>query len=336
MSAKVIPYTQIDPLAWRRLVMLSRTGTWFQSPEAYAFYASLPTLMQPLVYAIADEEDKLRAVCVGYITRETNRLRDYFTRRAIIIGGPCLADDCTDEEVGLLMRAVRDGLRCQAIYIETRNFNDYSRWRAAFESAGFAYCRHLNFHVDCTDQAAMWERLSDNRKRQIRKAEQTVEITMSDASIQDIRAWYAILAELYKTKVKTPLWSEEFFVEAYRQGVGKFILVKHDGAIIGGSMLVELEGKCVYEWYECGLNAEYKEYYPSVTATFAGMRYAAEHGCGRYDMMGAGEQDVPYGVRDFKAEFGGKPVEHGRYLSISKPWLYRLGVWGVKILKRRR
>ena len=41
-----------------------------------------------------------------------------------------------------------------------------------------------------------------------------------------------------------------------------------------------------------------------------------------------------YGVRDFKAKFGGQEVEHGRFLYISKPLLYKFGVLGVKILKK--
>ena len=152
------------------------------------------------------------------------------------------------------------------------------------------------------------------------------------------------MENLYKTKVKTPLWPVEFFIEAYRQGVGRFMLVRHEGKIIGGSMVVALmnermnaEGKdvrgVVYEWFECGMNGEYKEQYPSVMATYAGIQYAAEHGCARYDMMGAGEPGVPYGVRDFKAEFGGTMVEHGRFIAIEHPLLYRIGAMGVKIMK---
>ena len=93
------------------------------------------------------------------------------------------------------------------------------------------------------------------------------------------------------------------------------------------------ENGVVYEWYECGMNAAYKEQYPSVMATWAGMQYAHEQGCARYDMMGAGVQGVPYGVRDFKSEFGGTQVEHGRWLYVAKPWLYASGKAGVEMLK---
>lgn len=296
------------------------------------------------------DRPQLRGVCVGYVTKEKNAIKQYFTRRAIIIGGPALADDASSEEIEALLCALkssllsgRDGVGLPPIYIETRNFNDYSRWKEAFEKAGFEYQKHLNFHVDCTDKEAMWERMSENRCRQVRKAHATVECLMNEGiSELDVREWYEILKELYRTKVRTPLWPVEFFLEAYRQGIGKFMIVRHEGKIIGGSMVVRDEGVkelggrlgSVYEWFECGMNAQYKDQYPSVCATYAGMCYAAENGMARYDMMGAGEPGVPYGVRDFKAEFGGKMVEHGRFEYICKPLLYKIGTIGVKVLKK--
>lgn len=398
---KILSGKSINREEWSRLVQTSPTGTWFQTPEAYDFFASMPELFRPFVVAIANNPSSseaqhsinpslqtLRAVCIGYVTVEKNPIKQFFTRRAIVIGGPALADDATDEEVNALLEAVKTKTRhlqslnsdlhetthqsacmqafrqpedlshiaveqqdasqkhaaltkntknifyCyEPIYIETRNFNDYSRWKDAFAKAGFSYQPHLNFHVDCTDEEAMWERLSENRCRQVRKAHATVECLMNEGiSELEVREWYEILAELYRTKVKTPLWPVEFFLEAYRQKVGRFMLVRNEGKIIGGSMVVT-DGKAVYEWFECGLNAEYKEQYPSVMATWAGMSYAAEHACARYDMMGAGVPAIPYGVRDFKAEFGGELVEHGRFLCVTKPLLYQVGKLGVRILK---
>ena len=319
----------------------SRTGTWFQSPEAFDFFSSMPEWFIPFCIgveeseprAVSRESGEIRGVCVGYVTRERSRVKQFFTRRAIITGGPCLADDATGEEVRLLLEGVKqitNGRMIEApIYIETRNFEDYSPWKEAFTAAGFTYKRHLNFHVNPADYT-----LSDNRKRQIRKAESvSVKVERDDAvSEQDVQEWYRILERLYKKKVKTPLWPEKFFMEAYRQGAGKFMMVKHEGKVIGGSMIVVKNGT-VYEWFECGMNSEYKELYPSVMATNAGIQWAKEHGYTRYDMMGAGEPDVPYGVRDFKAEFGGQLVEHGRWMYICNTVLYSIGLAGVKLLK---
>ena len=327
--AQILAYNQIDRQQWNTLVRTSETGTWFQSPEAYDFFASLPALMEPFAYGVEDSGE-LRAVCVGYITKEPNPIRQFFTRRAIIIGGLCLANDSSDKEVTLLLSSLHHSIISSfhpaPIYIECRNFNDFSHWKEAFEDAGFSYKPHLNFHVDPSIN-----NLSDNRKRQLKKSDAITELATSESEIQE---WYKVLAELYRTKVKTPLWPIEFFLEAYRQNIAKFLLVKHAGRIIGGSMVVADE-RTVYEWFECGLNAEYKDQYPSVMATYAGIQLAHQSGCKRYDMMGAGEPGVPYGVRDFKAEFGGQLVEHGRFLCVTKPLLYKIGTIGVKLLKRK-
>lgn len=323
--AHILTYDQIDRQQWSELVRTSETGTWFQSPEAYGLFASLPELMEPFVYGL-ERAGKLCAVCVGYVTKEPNAIKQFFTRRAIIIGGLVMNTDCAKEDIVVLLDHIRKDLQSKTIYIETRNFNDYTPWKEAFETAEFAYKPHLNFHVDPSVN-----NLSDNRKRQLKKSDAITELAVSE---QEIREWYKVLAELYHTKVKTPLWPIDFFLEAYRQGIARFLLVKHEGHIIGGSMVVSDE-RTVYEWFECGLNAEYKDQYPSVMATYAGIQLAHQTGCSRYDMMGAGEPGVPYGVRDFKAEFGGQLVEHGRFLCICKPMLYRIGKWGVKILKRK-
>ena len=357
VTNKILTYEEIDRTEWCRLVESSSTGTWFQTPEAYEFFASMSDLFKPFVVAISNEASlseaqhsinpslqTLRAVCVGYVTVEKNPIKQFFTRRAIILGGPALADDASSEEVEALLCAQKSTLLSgragvgSPIYIETRNCNDYSRWKDAFTSVGFDYRPHLNFHVDCTDKEAMWERLSENRKRQIKKGKPTQTLpkgmALADVTEAGIREWYEILAELYRTKVKTPLWPVEFFLEAYRQKVGRFMLVQHEGKIIGGSMVVT-DGKAVYEWFECGMNTQYKDLFPSVTATWAGMQYAQETGCARYDMMGAGVPGVPYGVRDFKSEFGGELVEHGRFLHVGKPLMYWLGKAAIKILKAK-
>ena len=323
--AHILTYDLIDRQQWSELVRTSETGTWFQSPEAYDFFASLPELMEPFVYGV-ERAEKLCAVCVGYVTKEPNPIKQFFTRRAIIIGGVVVAANCAKEDIVILLNYVRKELKPKSIYIETRNFNDFSPWKEAFEAAGFVYKPHLNFHVDPATN-----NLSDNRKRQLKKSDAVVSEGVSEL---EIREWYEVLSELYRTKVKTPLWPIDFFLEAYRQGIAKFLLVKHEGRIIGGSMVVADE-RTIYEWFECGLNAECKDQYPSVMATWGGIQLAHQSGCTRYDMMGAGEPGVPYGVRDFKAEFGGQMVEHGRFLCVCKPMLYRLGVCVVKILKNR-
>ena len=176
---KVIGYKDIDRAEWSALVKASATGTWFQTPEAFDFFNAQKELFKPFAIAIEKSESRvesresreLRGVCVGYVTVEKNAMKQFLTRRAIILGGPCLADDCINEEVTLLLSTLREQLSTGAnapIYIECRNFNDYSRWKSAFEKAGFAYQPHLNFHVDTSSVEVAEANMGKSRKRDIR------------------------------------------------------------------------------------------------------------------------------------------------------------------------
>lgn len=333
----ILIYHDIDQQQWQQLIERSPYATWFQTDEAYRFYQSVCD-MQAFAYGVS-EDDNLVGLVVGYTTTEKCKFKQHFTARSIIVGGPLIADNISNEALTALLKALRAiGNRPLAIgkevnspiYIETRNFSDYSRWKDIFEKCGFAYQPHFDIHVRC-DEA---HQMSDRRQRELKRAIKNGATVAMAQSEQEIRDWYQILAKLYREKVRTPLFTEEFFLEFYRKGVGKYLLVKHEGKIIGGMMCPILEGKAIYEWYVCGADEEYKDLYPSVVATHAAIEYAKTNRLPLFDFMGAGNPDEAYGVRDFKMEFGGELVEHGRYLCVRKPMLYWIGKMGVKWLKR--
>ena len=319
-------YSEIDKQDWRLLAETSPLSTWFQTDEAYRFYQSVSD-MCAFVYGVM-EEDKLVGVIVGYTTQEKCKLKQFFTARAIVIGGPLLDENISESALTMLLQTVKKQ-QGEAIYIETRNFHDYSKWRHVFEQCGFTYQPHLNIQVACNAMHIM----SDKRIRQVKKAIKNGAEICEASSEQEIRDWYQILRQLYRQKVRTPLWSEAFFLQFYRNGVGKYLLVKYDGKVIGGMMCPIFAGKAIYEWYVCGLDEEYKEQYPSVMVTYAAIEYAKQNGIPLFDFMGAGVPDQPYGVREFKKGFGGEVVEYGRYLHIRKPLLYKIGKIGVELLR---
>jgi len=117
------------------------------------------------------------------------------------------------------------------------------------------------------------------------------------------------------------------------------ILVQHNNRIIGGITCPFHPGRTMYEWYVCGLDHAYKsrDIHPSVLATWGALDYAARQGIQRFDFMGLGKPDEPYGVRDFKARFGGKWVNHGRFSRVNKRVGYAISelVYNLKRLMIR-
>lgn len=308
-------------------------NNWFQTDECLLFYESLGFVESFSCSVERNGVEKGRIV--GYIQKDGGKLKQFFSRRAIINGGPMLADDITADELAELLMKCKQQLKKTVIYIETRNFDDYSRYKEIFSSAGFDYEPHYNFHVDCTD----WERVEANigkhRKKYIRLSMRDGAIIVEKPTLEQVHEFYEILKDLYKTKVKMPLWPLSFFEKLYQSPFGRFLLIEYGGRIIGGSACVEMSGNCVYEWFACGKDGIYKNIHPSSLTKYAGLKYAAEHGFPRFDMMGAGAPgDGGYGVRDFKAEFGGELVEYGRYVCVLNPFLYNLGKRMIKLIKK--
>ena len=345
---KQLTYSDINPQQWQALVEQSPYATWFQTPETYEFYAAVGGELIPFAFGVEEYEGdeamrrsgdeakgRLVGVIVGYTTKEKNPIKQLLTCRAIIIGGPLLAEDISDEALAALLKAIRR-LGDKAIYVETRNFHDYSKWRNLFEANGFAYQPHLNFHVDTSSVEVVDKNLGKSRKRDIRTTIREGVTPVMQPTIEQVREYYQILHTLYTTKVKTPLFSWHFFEQLYHTEHARFILTEYQGRIIGGTVCVELPNRTLYEWFACGEDGVYNHIYPSCYATYLGIQYAAESGCQIFDMMGAGKPDEAYGVRDFKQEFGGELVEHGRFLCIRKPLLYWIGKMGVKWLKRSK
>lgn len=306
---------------------------WFQTEECYDFYKSL-SFLEPFKFEVKRGDD-VKGRIVGYIQKDGGRLKQFFSRRAIINGGPMLAEDITESEVETLLTECKDKLKGKAIYIEIRNFDDYSTYWAIFEKCGWRYEPHYNFILGTTSDDVL-SRFSENHRRSIKSAiKQGARINNTPESSQ-IMDFYTILANLYSTKVKTPLFPEEFFQKL--AAVCKIITVHDcDNKVIGGIAIATKTGETVYEWFVCGDDLNYKKLHPSTLATYAGIKYAQDFGYKKFDFMGAGAPgDRGYGVRDFKAKFGGQLVEYGRFKCVLNPLLYKVGVVGIKFMKRIR
>ena len=323
-------HSSIDRDQWQMLVNQSPVSSIFQTPEMCDFYSAL-NLYKVKVIAV-EENQALKGVVLCLLQQDGGPIKRHLTSRAIINGGPLLADDISDKALYTLLNETIQMLKTQCIYTETRNLNDYSRWRNTFEASGFNYVPHYNFHIDTTDINQVDKRIDKSRRRRIRRAIENG-ATISNESLH-LPAFYQILSDLYHNKIHKPLPPYCMFEQlAHAPFAHYFFVLNQQKEVIGGQLILMLEKRVAYAWYCCGLDKEYHDLYPSIMANYAAIRYAADKGFERYDMMGAGSPKEDYGVRDFKAQFGGTLVEHGRYLYVCRPAIYWMGSKVIALLK---
>ncbi len=334
------PYTvvtdsgQLVQAGWREYVHAHPQGNFFQLPEAFHLFENTPGYTPMVFGLIQNSTGKVAGILVSVIQRE-NTFYGRFTARSIVWGGP-LVDDSMQAE--LLLKSYNDATAGKAIYSQFRNTFDCTALKSAFENAGFSYLEHLNFLVNTTSENSdqLLSAMSKSKARQIKKGLSSAHIVEATTP-EEANSFYALLKDLYHEKVNKPLPPKSFFDYFYneivRKGLGKYLLIKHEGKIIGGILCPLMPGKAIYEWYIAGLDKEYKEQYPSILATWAAIDYGCRNGMQHFDFLGAGKPDADYGVRDFKSKFGGTLVNFGRFEKIYQPLLMKTGTLGLKLYK---
>jgi lipid II:glycine glycyltransferase (peptidoglycan interpeptide bridge formation enzyme) len=321
----------VDRKLWIDLLNRSEFASPFQTPEFFDFFNQNAN-MQADVFAVGDV-NTYSAICVVTLQKEKG-IRGYFSRRAIVYGGPLISRSVSEYEINFLLKSINSFYKSKAIYLETRNFFDYSSYTKQFQNVGFKYVPWLNFHLNTTSIEDVKSRISKSRLRQIKKAQKQGVAWKVAESVEEVKAFYDILNELYLTRIKKPLFAIEFFINFFKSNVGKYLLVIYNQKVIGGIMCPVFSSKGIYEYYVCGKDSDYKEQYPSIMATWAAIEYANQNNIPLFDFMGAGKPDEEYGVRDFKARFGGEQVEHGRFIKVLNPFLYAIGKLGLKVLSK--
>ncbi|MDP1621135.1 MAG: GNAT family N-acetyltransferase [Bacteroidales bacterium] len=327
----IVKNDDIDPFKWKNLLNASTYASPFQSEDFYIFYNSMPDYIAD-VFAIS-EEIEYTSLIVVTIQKERG-VQGFFSKRGIIYGGPLIAGK-NEKSTSVLLNEIAKYYKTKLIYIETRNFFDYSPYSSFFEEQNWNFLPYVNFTLT-TDNKSMSELLSGmkyNRRREIKQSLEQKAFYKECETVEDLVSLYAILEDLYNSRVKLPFPELSFFLHLWQSNVGKVFIVIHEGKIIGGSFCVILEGKSIYTMYYCGLRKYNKKIYPTHLALIAALEYAINTKCKIMDLMGAGLKGQEYGVRNYKQEFGCELNEYGRYIKILNPLLYKIGIVGLKILK---
>ena len=295
--------------------------------------------------AVALEDGQSWSAVLSYvILHEHGRAFRRLTTRTLVYGGPVFATDLSENEkstaVATLLNSLNSHLKNRCLYIQFRNFSDHTPFEKIFASFGYRFTDRLNLLKPIEDPAQAFQALSASRRRQVRLSRANGLIVRPAQSLEEIDLFYAMLQELYRDKVRKPLPPPElfrqFFLLSQNRPCGRMLIAEYQGRLAGGIVAPLTPGGSIFEWYVCGLDKAYRPLgiYPSVALTWAAMEAGIEAGCHTFDFMGMGVPYKPYGVRDFKARFGGNWVNHGRWMRINHPLSYRLVEIAYNLMRR--
>lgn len=331
-APKIIFGDQIKTEDWEQLITVNKFSSPYQTPAFYRFINSLPGY-EANVFATSSG-NKISSLVLVTIQKEKG-LVSLFSKRGIIYGGPLLPENGISESCDLL-NYVKDFYKKKLIYLEVRNFFNFDFIKEYLMVSGWKYISHLNFQLALGGEnlGTITKKFQYNRKREIRLSLEEGASYHECESIHELKDLYEILYDLYKTKVKLPLPGFNYFEEMYKQNICKVFIVTHENKIIGGSICPYLPEKSIYTFYYCSIKNYHKKIFPTHLAVLAAIEFGIKNSLKYLDFMGAGRPEEEYGVRKYKKEFGGTLVENGRYVFVLKPWLYKMGVFGLKILSK--
>lgn len=328
---------QLDEDIWRDFVDNHPEAQVFHTPEMFQVFAQAKGHRPHLWAAINDSNQVLALLLPVEITLMGGLLRG-LTTRAIAYGSILCAPGPEGEEaLSKLLDTYKRETKDRALFTELRNLSDLSHLQPILRDNGFAYEDHLNYLVDLDrPPEEVLQSIGRRTRKKIRRALRDGEVTVVEANHRRemVAVCYELLQKTYAA-VQVPLADWSLFEAAFDvlcpRGMVKFLLARIDKDYAAGS--VELIYKdTIYGWYG-GMDRTYSDYIPNELLLWHIFEWGANKGYQVYDFGGAGKPDEDYGVRDFKAKFGGELVCYGRNTWVHAPARLAISKLGYQIYR---
>lgn len=322
---------------WRSFVDQHPQSNVFHTPEIFQVFSQTKGY-RPELWAAINREGKILALLLPVQIALGNGLLRFLTTRAVTYGS-VLYDYGPGGKEGLdvLLRTYAQEVDRNVLFTELRNQSDLSDIQTSLTNCGFVYEDHLNYRILLNRPLdEILQDLGRRTRKHVRRGLRRSELVIEEGVRREhIHHCYEVLRQTYAA-AHVPLADRSLFEAAFDilipLGMVKFHLARIGGIYVAAS--VELMYKDVlYGWYG-GVNRKYASYTPNELLTWSILKWGAVNGYGVYDFGGAGKPDEPYGVRDFKAKFGGELVNYGRNTCCHAPRRLAVSKVGYQIYRR--
>jgi CelD/BcsL family acetyltransferase involved in cellulose biosynthesis len=276
----------------------------------------------PLALAAVGAGGEISALLVAVRVQTLPDPLGRVSSRSILYAEPLCSADPRSIDALVSLIAEHDRLvRHTTLFTEVRPLQSPGPERIALERCGYQFLDYLNYVVDVSQPPdTLWQNMQRDARRGVRESERQGFETRSIDSADGVDQLYQLLLMSYGN-AGVPLAHRSLFDAAFTtlRAKGQFRIEavgRHDTPV---AMLATLLYKdTALAWY-CGTQ-RLRGFSPLDYLFWRELLGCHEQGFTVFDMGGAGWPDEPYGVRRYKAKFGGELVHYGRYRKIHSPW----------------
>jgi hypothetical protein len=292
---------------------------------------------RPELWAVKDGETVL-VLLVPVAVKLGEGLMAFLPWRSVAYGSVLVTPTAQGRTaLELLLQTYRAQVDRRILFTELRNLVSPEEWKPTLVRCGFEYEPHLNYliHLGRPPQE-IFNSMTPNARTQIRRAERGKRVRVIELQEQSQLAdWYTLVSQTY-ARAGVPVPDISLFEASmeYLQPRGMCIFWMAEVAGAPASCLVELlYRKQVYGWYG-GTDRTWSADYPTAALRWHVLQWGSRNGYELFDFGGAGKPDQPYGVRDFKAKFGGQLVDYGRFVCAHSPRALKVSKAGYRWASR--
>jgi lipid II:glycine glycyltransferase (peptidoglycan interpeptide bridge formation enzyme) len=318
--------------AWDEFVEQHPKGSVFHTSAMVQVFAAAKG-HTPVALAAVTDAGEILSLLVAIRVQTLPNVFGAVSSRSVWYAEPLCYD--TPESVESLCELVAEHdrlLQRRTLFAEIRPLKPCGPERAGLERCGYRHLDYLNYVLDTTQPVeTIWKRVHDSAKTYVRKCERRGYEMRRLGGPECVDVLYDFLRLTYG-RAGVPLADRSLFEAAYRilkpRNMIEFVVV-YDGdkPVAADTML--LFNKQVFAWYGGSLRVTGLS--PAAFMQWREIAWSCENGVERYDFGGAGWPNVPYGVRDFKAAFGGELVCYGRYRKVYSRWKMALAERAFKL-----
>jgi hypothetical protein len=327
---------EIDPGMWRAFIDDTPGASIFHTPEMFEVFKRAAGHI-PELWATVDAVGRPLALFTPVRITVLGGPLSWLTGRAVAFGSVlCAPGPDGQQALDALLNVYNQGRGRDILFTELRNVSELNGLQPILKARGYHYEEYLNFLIDLTrPETKLWSNIRSNARRNIRKAQADGVVVNEVEDPADIPSVYTVLKAVYK-RIQVPLPDESLFRSAFDvlrpSGMMRVLVAKAGDTSIGVLTLLIAQGVMTY-WYT-GTLREYSLLRPADLLVWEALKLGAESGYRVFDFGGGGRAAEEYGVRDFKAKFGGELVSFGRNTCVHAPQRLRLSRTSYQIVRR--